>query len=88
MTEHPKSLEGSLVPLNVRIPRGLRDQLKARCEESGMSISTAMRVAIHQFLDGQTAPLSQRPHSDLVTAVGHMETVARAIGGLAAIIKK
>lgn len=77
------------VSLPVRVPEGLLDQLRVHCEANDLSLSNAVRVAIHQYLDGNGITIAAtRPHSDLLQAVGHLESAANAIAGLGKLIKK
>lgn len=77
------------VPLNVRIPIGLDDQLEEHCQKYAVSKASAVRVAIHNLLDEhkQNKQIAEE-RSSIVEVVENIETTLEAVGRLAKMVKR
>lgn len=88
MATSPKDLE-ELVHLNIRVPRGLRENFVLYCSDNGMSLTQGVRLALSSQIDRSVAaPEATRDQASFVQAVNHVSTAATALSELAKLVKK
>jgi hypothetical protein len=65
----------SFVQIQIRIPTGLDDAVERYCAENGINKTNAVRVALHNLVDGyEQRPASMNERSQLVETVTAFES--------------